>query len=116
MENKETYITAEDIELLKDLINRKNKGLMVNSKVVVDLYNRIMGKPAKPTSCRGCLIGYISAMERKWANIERAIEKANKASETVKSEGADSDATEIKEEPVEAENKPKTKGVSKKKK
>lgn len=116
MENKGTYITAEDIELLKDLINRKNKGLMVDSRVVVELYNRIMGKPAKPTTCRGCLVGYISTMERKWGNIERAIEKAKEASEAVKTEEVKNDTSEEKEEPTVAENKPKTKGVSKKKK
>lgn len=104
----ETYIKAEDIELLKDLINRKNKGLSVTASTVVELYNRIMGKPAKPTSCRACLIGYISTMERKWANIERVIEKSKEAE--MKEEAP------VEEQPKEAEDKPKTKGVAKKKK
>lgn len=105
MDSNEIYIKAEDIELLKDLINRKNKGLSVTASTVVELYNRIMGKPAKPTSCRACLIGYISTMERKWANIERAIEKAKQAE--VKEEAP------VEETPKE-EDKPKTKGVAKK--
>lgn len=96
----ETYIKAEDIELLKDLINRKNKGLSVTASTVVELYNRIMGKPAKPTSCRACLIGYISTMERKWANIERAIEKTK-------------EEAPVEETPKEEEDKPKKKKTKK---
>lgn len=101
----ETYIKADDIELLRDLINRKNKGLSVTASTVVELYNRIMGKPAKPTSCRACLIGYISTMERKWANIERAIEKSKEVEVN--------EEAPVEETPKVVEDKPKKKKTKK---
>lgn len=116
MEKTERYISAEDVTLLEDFINRKNKGLMVDGKKVAELYNRIMEKPITPSSCSACVRGQIQRMENKWRSIQRAIEKAKEASEAVKNEESLNDTPEKKEEPTEAENKPKTKGVAKKKK
>lgn len=100
----EYYISAEDIELLQDLINRKNKGLTINSKTVIDLYLKVMGKPARPTTCSACLKGYIQQMEAKWNRMQKAIEKAKE------------EEAPVEEQPKEIEDKPKTKGVAKKKK
>lgn len=105
MEKTERYISAEDITLLEDFINRKNKGLMVDGKKVAELYNRIMEKPITPSSCSACVRGQIQRMENKWRSIQRAIEKAKEAE--VKEEAP------VEETPKE-EDKPKTKGVAKK--
>lgn len=104
MDKTEKYISAEDIVLLEDLINRKNKGLMVNGKEVAQLYNRIMDKPTTPSSCSGCIRGQIQRMEDKWRRIQRMIEKSKQ------------EETPVEETPKEVEDKPKTKGVAKKKK
>lgn len=109
MENTEKYISAEDITLLEDFINRKNKGFMVDGKKVAELYNRIMEKPITPSSCSACVRGQIQRMEAKWRSIQRAIEKAKQAE--VKQEEAP-----VEETPKQVEDKPKTKGVAKKKK
>ena len=100
----EYYISAEDIELLQDLINRKNKGLMINSKTVIDLYLKVMGKPARPTTCSACLKGYIQQMEAKWNKMQKAIEKSKQ------------EEAPVEEAPKQEEDKPKTKGIAKKKK
>jgi hypothetical protein len=104
MDSNEIYIKAEDIELLKDLINRKNKGFTINSKTVIDLYLKVMGKPARPTTCSACLKGYIQQMESKWNRIQKALEKAKE------------EEAPVEETPKQVEDKPKTKGVAKKNK
>ena len=97
----EYYISAADIELLQDLINRKNKGFTINSKTVIDLYLKVMGKPARPTTCSACLKGYIQQREAKWSKMQKAIEKAKE------------EEAPVEETPKEEEDKPKKKKTKK---
>jgi len=96
----EMRITSDDVTMLEKLINAKNKGLGVNATEVCNLYDRIMGKPCRRTTCSGCLKGYITAMEsrfNKWKKeLELAEEADNKPVEEPKEEEVKNDTPTAK--------------------
>lgn len=110
-------ISSEDIQAVNDFAYKKNRGLMVDSKKVVELYNKIMyPKVARPTSCGGCIKNYIQQMEVKVNQWKKALElkKEEEApAEPILSTVEPSKEAEVNNVP-QKENKPKTKGVSKK--
>lgn len=48
-------ISEEDIQLIKELKEIKDKGRVVNSTVVTNLYNKILNKNVPSTNCGSCL-------------------------------------------------------------
>ena len=109
-------ISSEDIQAVNDYAYKKNRGLMVDSKKVVELYNKIMyPKVARPTSCGGCIKNYIQQMEAKVNQWKKTLElkKEEEPTEPILSP-VEPSKEEVVDDTPQKENKPKTKGVSKK--
>ena len=102
-------ISSEDMEAVQVFADKKNKGLMVDSKKVAEVYNRIMyPKQTRPSNCGGCIKRQIQEMEAKVNQWKKALE--------LKKEEEEAATQPIEEEPKTVENKPRTKGVAKKSK
>lgn len=92
--------TKEDIELVKKIIEIKNKGFYCDGKQLTEVYNRVLNKNVAVTNCGSCLRQRVLELETALNHFE-AI---SKASESV----SDDKPTVIKEEEnkaVKKENK-----------
>ena len=91
------FISEEDKILIKKLINIKNRGYHASGKQVTEIYNRVLNKTAKPTTCSTCIRGRIQELEYALKQYE-AEEAQRKAQEALKAE----EPTPIKEEEKQA--------------
>lgn len=98
-------ITSDDIKLIEKLIDIKNRGLLTDGSTVTNIYNKVLDKRVTSTNCSSCIRARIQELEN-WLKKQKAVLELE----------VKNDISEEKEEPTVAENKPKTKGVSKKKK
>lgn len=99
------FISEEDKILIKKLINIKNRGYHCSGKQVTEIYNRVLNKNAKPTSCSTCIRGRIQELENALKQYE-AEEAQKKAQEELKQE----EPTPIKEEEKQAPTEQKKRG------
>ena len=78
------FISEEDIVLIKKLINIKNRGYHCSGKQVTEIYNRVLNKTAKSTSCSTCIRSRIQELENalKQYEAEEAQKKAQEAADT----------------------------------
>ena len=67
MENINTEITKEDIELAEKMWNARQKSLYFNSGLVTQLYNKLYHTNLNPTSCGSCIRHRIDGI---WKKIE----------------------------------------------
>lgn len=91
------FISEEDKTLIKKLINIKNRGYHCSGKQVTEIYNRVLNKTAKPTSCSTCIRARVQELENALKQYE-AEEAQKKAQEALKAEAP----TPIKEEEKQA--------------
>lgn len=105
------FISEEDIVLIKKFINIKNRGYHCSGKQVTEIYNRVLNKTAKPTTCSTCIRGRIQELEKALKQYE-AEEAQKKAQEALKQE----EPTPIKEEEKQAPTEQKKRGRKPKKK
>lgn len=61
-------VTSEDIAWVEKLIQIKNRGGLADGKVVTNLYNKLLQKNERPTSCGSCIRGRVQQLEN-WYNI-----------------------------------------------
>lgn len=93
------FISEEDKTLIKKLINIKNRGYHASGKQVTEIYNRVLNKNAKPTTCSTCIRGRIQELENALKRYE-AEEAQKKAQEALKQE-APTDTKAEEEKPTE---------------
>lgn len=105
------FISEEDKTLIKKLINIKNRGYHCSGKQVTEIYNRVLNKTAKPTTCSTCIRARIQELENALKRYE-AEEAQKKAQEALKQE----EPTPIKEEEKQAPTEKKKRGRPKKEK
>ena len=99
------FISEEDKTLIKKLINIKNRGYHCSGKQVTEIYNRVLNKNAKPTSCSTCIRARIQELENALKQYE-AEQAQKKAQEELKQE----EPTVIKEEEKQAPTEQKKRG------
>lgn len=104
-------ISEEDKLLIKKFINIKNRGYYANGKQVTEVYNRVLNKTAKPTTCSTCIRSRIQELEKALKQYE-AEEAQKKAEEATKQE----EPTVIKEQEKQAPTEQKKRGRPKAKK
>ena len=93
-------ITEEDRQLIRKFAEAKNRAYRVSASEVTKLYNRILNKTARPTTCGSCVKNRINDLER-WLNQYEADERK----ELEKQKQQVQNVEEVKEE----ETKPKKK-------
>lgn len=104
-------IHPDDIAHIKHLVERKNKGLLVNSQEVTDLYNKILEKSVSNTTCSSCVRRRIQELQDHLEKYEKeCLTKLIDTIEEVFEEVKDDDKDEIREQ----KNKRGRKRVSKK--
>lgn len=91
--------TKEDIEKVEKLIEIKNRGYYASGTEVTDVYNRVLHKAAKPTSCGSCLRQRIS-------ELQTALKAFKKLSEESKAEEPTVTPQEENKEPEQPKKKP----------
>lgn len=89
-------LTNEQIEKINLLSYAKTKNMRVNAKEVTDLYNEVMGKRVRMTTCQTCIRNRIGELEGRLAMFKEQQEKLKKV-EQPKEEQVDT-ATNIVEE------------------
>ena len=91
--------TKEDIEKIEKFISIKNRGYYADGGQVTEVYNRVLERNLNVTNCGTCLRGRIQ-------ELENALNQFKTLSERTKVEEPTPFKEEVKDEPVEAENKP----------
>ena len=71
--------TKEDIELIEQFIQIKNKGYYCDGKQLTEVYNRVLEKNVNITNCGSCLRGRVQELE----NALNAYKKAQEASKPI---------------------------------
>ena len=106
-------VTSDDIATVEKLIEIKNRGYMADSNIVTSLYNRLLNKNAKPTSCSSCIRARIQELEN-W--YKRYKEKLELNAQEAPSEAPDAVIEEpVRETTTEKENEaPEAKKQNKK--
>ena len=67
-------VTSDDIATVEKLIEIKNRGYMADSNIVTSLYNRLLNKNAKPTSCSSCIRARIQELENWYKRYKEKLE------------------------------------------
>lgn len=99
------FISEEDIVLIQKFANIKRRGYFANGKQVTELYNKVLNKNVKPTSCSSCIRSRIQELENALKQYE-AEEAQKKAQEELKQE----EPTVIKEQEKQAPTEQKKRG------
>ena len=86
--------TKEDIELIEQFIQIKNKGYYCDGKQLTEVYNRVLEKNVNITNCGSCLRGRVQELENALNKFKIAQEASKKPEPTV-------DTPEENKEPVE---------------
>lgn len=86
----------EDIKLVEKFIEIKRKGFYVSGEELTSAYNRILGKNVNPTNCGSCL-------RQRVQELEDALNRFKKLSETLKQDEVDNTPQEENKELTEAE-------------
>ena len=124
-------VTSEDIAWVEKLIEIKNRGGLADGRIVTNLYNKLLQKNERPTSCGSCIRGRVQQLENWYNNYKKQLEvEENTHSEATETTSEEEKTTEVinnitkeKEVPVEAKNEekvvsmqPKSKGRPRKEK
>lgn len=91
-------IHPDDISHIKHLVERKNKGMMVNSQEVTDLYNKVLEKSVSNTTCSSCVRRRIQELQdhlEKYENecLTKLVEVVEEVFDDIKEEEEKEDAT-----------------------
>ena len=92
-------MNENDIKFIEKAIEIRNKGYFVNSTELTDVYNRVLNKNRKPTSCGSCLRMMVN-------ELEGALRAYKKAQEALEKEQVNNVPTEENKEAVEAVKRP----------
>lgn len=71
-------ISREDIEIIEKFIDIRNRGLFCDGGQVTTVYNRVLNKNLRPSSCGSCIRQRINELEC----ALKAYKAQNKAVET----------------------------------
>jgi len=91
-------ISNEDRELIRKFENIRQRGMYVDSKLLTEVYNRVLNKHVNPTNCGACCR---QRTQELYSALLKQEEQERKAAEAAKV--------------LEEENKPETKITKKKK-
>lgn len=81
----EYTFTNDDVKLVEQFIDIKNKGFYADGKQVTDVYNRVLHKNLPPTNCGSCIRQRVIEMEAALMDFKNKIEfNENKAQEDMK--------------------------------
>ena len=86
--------TKEDIELIEQFIQIKNKGYYCDGKQLTEVYNRVLEKNVNITNCGSCLRGRVQELENALNKFKITQEASKPVEPTV-------DTPEENKEPVE---------------
>lgn len=103
-------INENDVKFIEKAIAVRNKGMYVNSNELTTVYNRVLEKNRRPTSCGQCLRAMVN-------ELEVALNAYKRLQEALKNNGLDSTPSGENKPLTEAnagENKPKKVGRPKK--
>lgn len=124
-------VTSEDIAWVEKLIEIKNRGGLADGRIVTNLYNKLLQKNERPTSCGSCIRGRVQQLENWYNNYKKQLEvEENNHSEATETPSEGEKTPEVinnipeeKESIVEAKNEekvvatqPKSKGRPRKEK
>lgn len=71
-------LTNEQIEKINLLSYAKTKNMRVNAREVTDLYNEVMGKRVRMTTCQTCIRNRIGELEGRLSIFKEEQEKLKK--------------------------------------
>lgn len=124
-------VTSEDIAWVEKLIEIKNRGGLADGRIVTNLYNKLLQKNERPTSCGSCIRGRVQQLENWYNNYKKQLEvEENNRSEVTEMPSEEEKTPEVinnipgeKESLVEGKNEekvveiqPKSKGRPRKEK
>lgn len=95
--------TEEDKKLVRKFIEIRNRGYYCDGNLLTQVYNRVLDKNVKSTSCGSCLRQRVSELEKALKQWE-AKEAQKKAQEALKQE-APTDTKAEEEKPVETKKR-----------
>lgn len=75
--------TKEDIELIEQFIQIKNKGYYCDGKQLTEVYNRVLEKNVNITNCGSCLRGRVQELENALNKFKIAQEASKPVEPTV---------------------------------
>lgn len=90
--------TSDDISLVEKFIDIKNKGYYADGRQLTEVYNRVLNKRVNPTNCGSCIRQRIN-------ELEEALTRFRKLSETKKEEEVDNTKEEENKTVRKAGNK-----------
>ena len=73
--------TKEDMTLVEKFIEIKNRGLYVDGKQLTEVYNRVLEKNVRPTSCGSCLRQRTLELEAALKSFKELLKRQQEASE-----------------------------------
>ena len=68
-------MTDEDVKLIEKFIDIRNRGYYCNGAELTEVYNRVLGKAARPTNCGSCIRGRINELATALNSFKAMIAK-----------------------------------------
>lgn len=93
--------TDEDVKLVEQFVEVKNRGCYVNGQTVTEVYNRVLEKSVASTSCGSCIRQRISELEVALNQFKEQMELSAMTATELTNE------IQAIESEIEEENKPK---------
>lgn len=100
---EEPIITSDDIAMVEKFIAIKNRGGLCDGGMVTKLYNKILQRADRPTSCGSCIRGRVQQLENWYNNYKKKLE-------------VETEEKVVVEQPKEVNNEATKKGRPKKEK
>jgi len=105
-------MTEDDVKIVEKFISIRNRGLYADGGQVTEVYNRVLNKNVRPTSCGSCIRQRVN-------ELEVALNAYKRLQEALKNNDLDDTPSEENKAIVDAnagENKPPEKKVGRSKK
>lgn len=100
---EEPVITSDDIAMVEKFVAIKNRGGLCDGGMVTKLYNKILQRADRPTSCGSCIRGRVQQLENWYNNYKKKLE-------------VETEEKVVVEQPKEVNNEATKKGRPKKEK